>query len=522
MRSRWIVLAICALAPLLLARAQVVDIGSSKQLFIDNYIIESMDPEVYQILNQPVKYYDNPVIRLGSEWERKGALSHGGDAGKVFYDDEKGAFRFYGWMTDWGLTGKWLFYAESKDGIHWVKPKLGQVKYLGYDTNFIDLPFSGARAANFGILKDPSAKNPGEKYKMIYADNRNGKRGMYPAHSDDGLHWIPYAVDTPALPYWSDTNNNLMWDARHNRYMFYVRTFTRLEKWLTPERVYPKGARTRTPAWASSTDFLHWDSPQDIREPDDRFICFHTDKQDSIGNRDFYTLEVLPYEGGYVGFTSTYHNMFGVEPAGLDSGKARSPWMDRMDIQLVWSRDAKHFERVGDRRVFVPNGPEGSWDSDLVYTVQAPIVREDLGEIWIYYEGFRGRHWYNQRGDRQEGQVGLAILRLDGFVSVTGKGMLTTRPLTFQGERLTINATGVDKYAGEGYGSVRVEILDAGTNQAISGFNKENCDPFGGDDIRHTVTWNKKADVSALRGRTIKVRFYVDKAKLFSFQFAKG
>jgi len=143
---------------------------------------------------------------------------------------------------------------------------------------------------------------------------------MYPAHSGDGLHWIPYAVDRPAVPYSSDTNNNLIWDARNNRYMLFLRTFTRLDRWFEPEPVYPKGARVRTPGWASSPNFLDWDAPQSIRDPEERFICFHADARDPLGSRDFYTLEVLPYEDGYVGFTSVYHTLFGMIPSGTSLG----------------------------------------------------------------------------------------------------------------------------------------------------------------------------------------------------------
>jgi hypothetical protein len=243
---------------------------------------------------------------------------------------------------------------------------------------------------------------------------------------------------------------------------------------------------------------------------------------DPVGSRDFYTLEVLPYEDGYVGFTSVYHNMFGLTPAAIDAGTAQSPWLDRMDVQLLWSRDGQRFERVGSRRVFLPNGPEGSWDADMVYTVQAPIVREDLGEIWIYYEGFGGHHWFSQRGEQQRGQVGLAVLRLDGFVSVTGRGALTTKPLTFEGNRVSINATGVDRYAGGNYGTLRVEILDGETCRPVPGFARADCDVFGGDSVRHIVTWKGSADVGGLEGKQVSLRFHLDKAKLFAFQFLRA
>ncbi len=38
---------------------EALDIGSQKQLFIDDYIVESMEPRVYRLMNQPQKYHNN-------------------------------------------------------------------------------------------------------------------------------------------------------------------------------------------------------------------------------------------------------------------------------------------------------------------------------------------------------------------------------------------------------------------------------------------------------------------------------
>ena len=65
-----------------------LEIGPEKQLFLDDHVIESMEPRVFRLLNQPIKYRENPVIPLGTDWEQKGGLSHGGDAGTVFYDED--------------------------------------------------------------------------------------------------------------------------------------------------------------------------------------------------------------------------------------------------------------------------------------------------------------------------------------------------------------------------------------------------------------------------------------------------
>ena len=78
-----------------------LEIGSEKQLFLDDQVIESMEPRVFRLLNQPIKYRENPVIPLGTDWEQKGGLSHGGDAGTIFYDEDQKLYRFYGWMIEW-------------------------------------------------------------------------------------------------------------------------------------------------------------------------------------------------------------------------------------------------------------------------------------------------------------------------------------------------------------------------------------------------------------------------------------
>ena len=110
---------------------------------------------------------------------------------------------------------------------------------------------------------------------------------------------------------------------------------------------------------------------------------------------------------------------------------------------------------------------------------------------------------------------------MDGFVSVTGTGSLTTRTLRFEGNRLRINATGRDRYAGDNYGTVAVELLDPDTGQALPGYSKADCKVFGGDSLGYTVNWNGDANVGSLAGKLVQVRFHIQKAKLFSFEFFK-
>ena len=257
----------------------VLDIGKRKQLFLDDLVIESMTPGLFQVMNQPVKHPGNPVIPLDKPREQRGGLSFGGDQGNIIYDEEQGIYRFWSMMANWDWSQDWLAYAYSQDGLHWVKPQLGIVKYQGHDTNFLGPEGNWSQA---GVLRDPTAE-PDRRYKMVYyCSSKEGHpksaKGMCIAYSADGIHWTRYPDQyQPIWPFHSDTSNNLLWDARRQRYLFYLRLSTSLERWLDPEPIYPRGARSRTAGWASSKDFLHWDAPKSKTDPDEKYVCFHAD-----------------------------------------------------------------------------------------------------------------------------------------------------------------------------------------------------------------------------------------------------
>ena len=96
-------------------------------------------------------------------------------------------------------------------------------------------------------------------------------------------------------------------------------------------------------------------------------------------------------------------------------------------------------------------------------------------------------------------------LRVDGFVSVQAPlsgGEVVTKPITFTGHHLTINLST------SAAGSVRVEIQDASGQPEVFG-----------DSLDRVIHWRQGSDVSRLAGRTVKLRFEVKDADLYSFQF---
>jgi len=105
---------------------RAIDIGARRELFVDQYLIESVDGVRLQLHHpQPREVslvHDEP-------WEGTGTGYH-----SVFQDGD--LYRMY--YKAWQLNVKpdsfsargylYCCYAESDDGVHWRKPKLGSLE----------------------------------------------------------------------------------------------------------------------------------------------------------------------------------------------------------------------------------------------------------------------------------------------------------------------------------------------------------------------------------------------------------
>ncbi|QDU82330.1 hypothetical protein Pla110_40850 [Polystyrenella longa] len=87
-------------------------------------------------------------------------------------------------------------YAESDDGIHWTKPKLGQVEIAGSkQNNALLLPEEITQCA--AVILDEADPDPNRRYKMVYTALTH-TWVFRPATSPDGIHWTAsedYPVD---------------------------------------------------------------------------------------------------------------------------------------------------------------------------------------------------------------------------------------------------------------------------------------------------------------------------------------
>ena len=132
------------------------------------------------------------------------------------------------------------------------------------------------------------------------------------------------------------------------------------------------------------------------------------------------------------------------------------------------------------------------------------------GNVSFYEQGINRPH-FDYDALLKSGLV-LTTTRRDGFVSVNAEteGVLTTRRFVAIGDTLVLNAQATG-------GEICVEAIDA-LGRVIKGFSKDDCKPITGDSTKHVVSWADSTNCHSLQARPIKLRIYMTRAKLFSFE----
>ncbi len=256
-------------------------------------------------------------------------------------------------------------------------------------------------------------------------------RAMGTVTSRDGIHWV--RPNSMAIPEIQDMGY-MTYDPYRGRYLFYGRDFFIPEQLFAERREDPWfrdfywGRATRL---VESVDFKPWRV---------KGLALTTDEQD-LPYDEIYMLSAFPYEGLFIGLVQLYHG----SPDGIS-----------LDIQLAVSRDGETWQRVDDRRTFIPLGGIGEWDRFNTSVASHPVIVGD--EVRFYYGGRTQRHspYFGSDSGPQETAIGLATVPRDRFVSLGASfdgGMIFTKPQTGLGTRLHFNLEAA-------YGSVGVTLLD--------------------------------------------------------------
>jgi hypothetical protein len=379
-------------------------------------------------------------------------------------------------------------YATSKDGIHWVKPSLGQYAINGSTANnfvTVDPTLGWPANAIENVLLDPNDPDPARRYKGL-----GHCYGREPLVSPDGIGWR--RLDVPSIP--SSDESNLNYDPNAHVFIATLKT--------TP------GGR-RAVNLSTSSDFQHWSAPALVFSADaedqalaqqviearlaDSTLSHPTHTNRAEYAADVYNMPVFWYESIYLGLPAIFYRTADRDSDGFHH------------VQLICSRDLQSWQRLGNRRPFIGPSPVGSGAYDLTQILPPtrPILHGD--ELWFYYTGIKYRCDV-PKGSRDVGAVCLAVLRRDGFVSLDAahhQGTILTKSFTLRGSKLWVNFEAIG-------GGLKAEVLDQDARVlAVSSERKGNCP-------RGKMKW-KRGNLADLQGLIVSLRFTLADASFYSY-----
>jgi hypothetical protein len=449
------------------ASEKMVEVGLRNQLFVDDYVVESME---------------NITRRLGCVEKANGGkpiFTDGWFYGTVLFDN--GKFKMW-----WRKPERQGFgYAESTDGLKFRKVA---------DVNGIN--FAGDYTLSVTI--DSHENDPAHRYKAAY-DAPGMAAGI--AHSADGIRWTPYNDGKPVTHRAADTYNQILWDEDARTY----RLFTRTDFGTAGGAGEIRGNRSMVNPDVKANP-TGWKTVRN-------WIFDRHGKRES-DRRQIYAVSDWIYHGVHFGLMSVYE-WPGDVSEGLTDLKKRHE-RDVMNYYIATSRDGDDWDLswVYASKPIVPRGPDGTFDKDIILPASSIVTQND--RHWLYYAGANERHGTPDVRYPRRHAIGLATLRLDGFVALAARdepGVIVTKPFRLKGERLLAN---VDARSG----GFRVEILDAG-GEPISGLSRADAERYEGvDELRLEPGW--RTELLELKGQVIRLRFWLRNAKLYSFEFASS
>jgi len=346
--------------------AQVLDIGSRLEMFVDSVLIDRLDGiELrlhYPVLatassNPPSSGHYATVIKDGDTYR---LYNRGG--GKASYD---------------GDPVEHTEYFESSNGIDWTRPSLGLFEIDGSKDNNVVLAHDPPFSNNFSPFLDSRPDVPAdERYKALAGTKESG---LVAFASPDGIHWSRLRDEPVFTEGIFDSQNVSFWSEAEKKYVCYFRTWT------------GEGyTGLRTISRTTSQDFLHWSDPVHLlpNEPGEHL----------------YTNGTHPYFRAphiYVSLPTRFHP---------DRGNAT-------DILLMTSRRGGPFDRTF-KEAFIRPGPDlARWENRANYAA-LNVVPTDTAEMSIYVRGRR----YTLRTDGfvslhagfEEGEVVTVPFRFEG------------------------------------------------------------------------------------------------------------
>lgn len=480
--------------PYLDNKPAVIPVNVGRQLFVDNFLIS--ETNLTPVYHTPDFYIGNPVLEPTESWENtiEGAPYAAPFSDGIWYDDNDGKFKMW-YLAGAGLIHKqdkqtfYTCYAESEDGIHWVKPELELVK----GTCIVDSANRDAAT----IWLDRKETDPGKRYKMFNVERRPTDRRwqFILKYSPDGINWSEGVAQSGDLYDRSSVFYNPFRDVWCLSMRYGTKVSSRSRSYLEakdPETAVSMAHRVRK--GVPDKNVVYWFTPDNLEPHHPNFPNVEP---------GIYNFDVIPYEsimlGQYAVWQGPENNICG------DLGIQK-----RNEICLGYSRDGFHFSRPSHVPFMGNDTTDGAWNWGNMQSVGGvPLI---VGDSLYFY--CSGRRLNDIMWDSYT-STGLAKLRRDGFVSMNADkngGFLITEPIIFDGEYLFVNASVPSKKS-----VLEVEVLDVDGNP-IPEFAGKNVVPIKDSDSTKTqVTWKSGASLNPLIGKPVRLKFNLAGGELYSF-----
>lgn len=467
-----------------------IQLANTRELFIDNYLIESSQ-NIENKIGAPVS--GGVAIKFEKPWE--GRFS--GAYVSVVFDGNHHKMYYRGTGLSNDIFKQVTCYAESKDGITWNKPNLNQFKVGDYTSNNIVLLGDELQAShNFSVIYDNRPGVPQtERYKAVggvASTSKRIKRGLYRYISADGIHWalkdsIPLFTEGYAM----DSQNVLAWLPFENQYAIYLRTWTQDKP---GDGKLLKGVRTISRS--VSKDFINWSKPKEM----------------SFGNapvEDLYTNATQPYYRAPQILISMPFR-FSPESRVLDDAEMleydidKTMWKGVSDAVFMTSRGGYNYDRTFLESYVRPGLDQANWAARSTIPALGVIPINDKEMSFFLTRNYGTPKCYLER----------MKLRIDGFASLHAKykeGYVITKPLILKGDSLKMN------FSTSSVGYVKVVLLDE-KGKELEGFGEKSSIIMRGDKIDEPVLWTNVKSIREIGGKTVRLKFIIRDADIYSFE----
>ena len=461
----------------LVSRAAPLDLGTRWELFVDEFLVAEKRGAALK-LHEPVRR--EIVLTTDQPWEGPTcayfAVIQDGRKVRLYYRGSAGGSG--GDHSDAQLT----CVVESDDGIHFTRPSLGLIEARGTKAN--NVVWRGVESHNFAPFLDTNpAARPDERYKALGGVKEPGRNwhqgatpgGLYAFASADGIHWRKIKPEPVLTKGAFDSQNLALWDEARGRYACFSRIFA---------------GGVRAIQSSSSADFLSWSEGVAHRYAP------------GVPAEHFYTSATIVCPTAPHLFLS-FPKRFAIKRTKFpDHG---GPGVS--DAIFMSSRDGVNWDRSFLEAWARPGPDPKNWTERSNMTACGLYDPGD-GE-WSLYISEHYRH--------ADHRIRRLTVRKQGFASMhagaTG-GEFTTPPFTFAGKKLLLN------YATSAAGSLQIEIQDEHGNP-LPGRSLANMPELFGDEFEAAAQWKSGSDLTALRGKTVRLRVRLKDADLYALRFAE-